>query len=141
MWDIFKKILGACVKKSQTTAGKTVKWVGGSGGLLAIILALHSDIKAEIKDQFALSQENANIKIAAVTKEVENQKTAVDDKFDSVQKAQDERFKAVQQTINLKVEAGNNKIQAIQSTQRRMLDVLNKLDQRLYDMNKKQNGG
>ena len=111
------------MKKAKTT---TAKVVGGGAltlsGLLSVVIFLHQDIKAEISSKLVLVQQTTEAQIKTVDTKVEAEKDKVD-----------EQFKAVQRTIDLQVKNNDQKMQAI-------LNALKKLDDRLYNLNKKRDG-
>lgn len=125
MWSLIRKMFGSCVNKSKTTVAK----VSGAGVSIGLVLFLHSDIKAEIKDKFSLAQENTSLKVAAILTKVEANKEQTQTQFEMVQK-----------TIDLQVQTVNEKMQAIQQGQGQVLRALEKLDKRLYELNKKEGG-
>lgn len=125
-----KKLIGACIKNSKTTAVKVGGGlVAGGGTVVGLIFFLHSNLKAEIKDKIALAQLANTAKVEVVAIQV-----AANNKLNEI------KFKAVQNTINLQVQTVNQKMQTLQRGQTQVLKVLEKLDKRLYQLNKNSGG-
>ena len=127
---MLKRLVSECVRKSKSTAAKVSGGVLGAGGtVVGLVFFLHSNIRAEVNDKLVLARLANDAKVVAVVTQVV-----------ANNKLNETKFKAVQNTINLQVQTVNQKMKSIQMGQEQVLNMLDKLDRRLYKLNKNSGG-